>query len=451
MARTYRRRRVLAGIGAVAAGWGAGCLDDADGAPGGPTGDAPVVGLEAVATGFRAPVDIVFTGDERRYVADQSGRVHVHGPDGLRDEPLLDLRDAVTYGGEKGLLGVALHPSFPDDPRLFVRYSAPRRSGTPQGYSHTFVLASFAVGDDGLRARRGTEETLLEIPQPQANHNSGDLAFGPDGHLYVGVGDGGAGGDRGRGHVEDWYVGVDGGNGQDVTENLLGSILRLDVDDASTGPSDRPYGVPSDNPLVGRAGRDEHYAWGLRNPWRFSIDPAGDLVDGAPDLYVGDVGQNAYEEVDLVAPGGNYGWNVREGRHCYGAADCPTATPADVRGGERLREPIVEYPHDGGVVNGISVIGGYRYRGERIDHLAGDYLFGDLDVAGRLFAASPPESDGTAGGRGDDGWLLRPVPIASDDAEPPGRLLSFGRDPDGALYLLGTGRGGGGVYRIVAP
>ncbi|WP_435348430.1 PQQ-dependent sugar dehydrogenase [Haloarchaeobius sp. HRN-SO-5] len=390
-----------------------------------PPGVPAAVGLEAVTVGMQAPLDVAVHPDaDRRYVADQAGVVYVHDPDGRRDRPLLDLRNSVEFGGEKGLLGIALHPEFAENGRLFVRYSAPRRSGTPSSYSHTFVLAEFSVGDDGLRADRDSERTVLEVPEPQSNHNAGDLAFGPDGYLYVAVGDGGAGGDRGPGHVDDWYDRTAGGNGQDVTENLLGSILRLDVDRGD------PYAVPEDNPLVGRAGRDEHYAWGLRNPWRMSFDGS--------DLFVGDVGQNRYEEVSLVRKGGNYGWNVKEGTHCYRTDDCPDRTPSDVRGGEPLVDPIVEYPHSGATVSGTSVIGGYVYRGSAIPGLSGRYVFGDLRPDGRLFVASRPDGDGR--------WPTDTLDVAGDGLQ---RLLSFGRDRDGELYALGIGADGGGLYRVV--
>ena len=389
------------------------------------------VGLDTVATGFNAPVDVAVAPDaDRRYVADQVGVVHVHEADGLRDRPFLDLGGAVDFGGEKGLLGLALHPAFADNRRVYVRYSAPPRDGTPTGYSHTFVLSEFTATADGRRVRPGSERTLLEIPEPQSNHNAGAIAFGPDGFLYVGVGDGGAGGDQGRGHVSDWYDGVGGGNGQDVTQNLLGSILRIDVDDRD-GPG--AYGIPDDNPLVGRSGLDEHYAWGFRNPWRLSFD--------GPDLYVGDVGQNRYEEVDLVTAGGNYGWNVREGTHCYGTNGCPDRTPDDVRGGEALQPPIVEYPHSGAAVSGISVIGGVVARGPTLPGLVGRYVFGDLDARGRLFVATPPDGGGQ--------WPTSVLPVADGDADKLERILSFGRDADGDVYVLGTGAGGGGLHRLV--
>ncbi|MDZ7702226.1 MAG: PQQ-dependent sugar dehydrogenase [Halobacteriales archaeon] len=349
----------------------------------------------------------------------------------MADEPALDLRDAVTAGGEKGLLGIALHPEFAANRKLYLRYSAPPRSGTPSGYSHTFVLAEFRATADGRSIRRDTERTVIEIPEPQANHNAGDLAFGPDGYLYVAVGDGGGANDRGGGHVEDWYDGVAGGNGQDVAENLLGSLLRLDVD-ARDG--DRPYGVPDDNPLVGREGLDEHYAWGLRNPWRLAFD--GD------DLYVADVGQDRYEEVNLVERGGNYGWNVKEGTRCFGGDSCPDRTPDEVRGGEPLVDPIVAYPNarfKEAAVGGVAVVGGGVYRGDAIPGLEGAYVFGDLQADGQLFVARRPDGDGQ--------WPTRTLPLT--EAGRLTRLFSFARDADGELYVLGVGSRGGGVHRLV--
>ena len=388
--------------------------------------DVPdAVGLDTLATGLGAPLDVVFTPDGTRYVADQAGRILVHDADGLRDQPALDIRDAITTGGEKGLLGIEPHPAFAENGRLFVRYSAPSREGTPSSFSHTFVLSEFDVEDD--RVDPDSERTLLEIPQPQSNHNAGDLAFGPDGFLYVAVGDGGAGGDQGRGHADDWYDAVGGGNGQDVTENLLGSILRIDVD-----AGDEPYAIPDDNPLVDREGLDEQYAWGFRNPWRLSFD--------GTDLFVADVGQRDYEEVSLVERGGNYGWNVREGAHCFQASDCPTTTPDDVRGGERLVDPVIEYPHGGASVSGISVIGGAVYRGSALAGAEGVYVFGDFQVRGQLFAATPA----------DEGlWPTTTVELVGDGSDRLRTLRSFGRDADGELYVVGTGSEGGALHRLV--
>ncbi|MFC7237330.1 PQQ-dependent sugar dehydrogenase [Saliphagus sp. GCM10025317] len=328
------RREFLTGAAICAATGIAGCASpSATESPGSSTTlDATAqlpdaLGLQTTVGGLDAPLAVAFvSGTDQRYIAERDGRVLRHGPSGLQDELFLDLRDTVETEGEKGLLGIALHPDFPDDRRLFVRYSAPLREGMPEDYSHTFVLAAFEVTENGTRARSDSERSILEIPQPRDLHNGGDLAFGPDGYLYVSVGD------SGESPEDVWYDGPGGGNGQDVTENLLGSVLRLDVD---TRTGDQGYVVPEDNPLVGRDGLDEHYAWGFRNPWRLSFD--------GEDLYVADVGQNRFEEVNLVEKGGNYGWNVKEGTHCYKTDDCPDRTPDDVRGGEPLRDPIVEY------------------------------------------------------------------------------------------------------------
>jgi glucose/arabinose dehydrogenase len=384
------------------------------------------VRVETVAEGLAAPVGLAFDpAGDRRLVADQAGVVHVHGPDGLRDEPLLDLRDRIVelrpQYDERGLLGLALHP---DGGRLFVRYSAPNRPGTPDDYDHTGVLAEFRMGDDRSAIDPESERRLLEIPSPDFNHNAGDLAFGPDGFLYVPMGDGGGEGDTGPGHVA-------GGNGQDVTENLLGGILRIDIDSGGEGE----YETPDDNPLVGEEGLDEYYAWGLRNPWRISFDSEG-------RLFAADVGQHLFEEVNLVEAGGNYGWNVREGFHCFDPehpSEPPADCPEESERGEPLLDPVLEYPHvtDDAVV-GSAVVGGYVYEGDAIPDLDGAYVFGDWATtqdrpSGRLFAARPPAGDDAGE------WELEELVVAGNRS---GRLdanvLSFGRAPDGDLYVCTT-------------
>lgn len=432
------RRRVLTALGVSGITAIAGCVGDRGEIPSsqedGGTMPEPLttVGLETVVEGLEQPLDFSYVPDsELRYVATRPGEILVIDDGDLRGEPLLDIRERVVGGGERGLLGVALHPEFAENGRIFVRYSSAPREETPDGYSHTFVLSEFEVNDDMTHADADTERTILEIPQPQSNHNAGDLAFGPDGYLYVPTGDGGGGGDTGNGHPPDWYDANEGGNGQDVTDNLLGSVLRIDVDDTE---GDDNYAVPDDNPLVGSEGLDEHYAWGLRNPWRISFDEG--------DLYVADVGQNRYEEINIVERGGNYGWNVREGAHCYNASDCPTSTPDDVHGGEPLVDPILEYPHSGEGITGVSVIGGYVYRGSSVPELNGRYVFGDLQPRGRLFVGIPPNEDG---GENDGGWSLEHVNLTSDASERLGRILSFGRDEDGEMYVLGSG----GLHKVV--
>jgi len=465
MAPVYTRRSLLAAGTATMVGSIAGCQSpgtggDANTTPsstaqttagtgtdttGGSTTQAPDAALpdrlsvETVATGLTAPLAMAVpeTNAVGAYVVDQVGLVRVLDGSGLRAEPFLDVRDRmVPLRGyeERGLLGIALHPDFDENGRVFLRYSGP---GAPTGYSHTFVLSEFQASPDRTRADPASERRLLEIPEPQSNHNAGPIAFGPDGYLYVAVGDGGAGDDRGRGHVSDWYDENDGGNGQDVTENLLGSVLRIDVDDRAGG---REYAIPQDNPLVGREGLDEHYAWGFRNPWGMSFT--------GEELFVADVGQNRFEEVDLVEAGGNYGWNVREGTHCFSTRSpstppetCPAATPD----GDPLRDPIIEYSH-GGPVGGAAVVGGYLYMGEAIPGLQDTYVFADWRANGRLYVAT----------RADEGlWPLTPIPVSGTPSFGD-MVLGFGRDLDGELYVLTTGRSTvsgstGAVHRLRAP
>jgi glucose/arabinose dehydrogenase len=400
-----------------------------DGETGTATGSADTLAARRVASGFASPLGLEIPQPERRFVVDQVGQIHLQEDGSLNDEPFLDVTDrmvSVDGFSEQGLLGLAFHPEFDDNGRFYVRYSAPPREGTPDNYAHTFVLSEFSAEPDGSTADPDSERTLLEIPEPQANHNAGAIAFGPDGYLYVAVGDGGAANDQGTGHVDDWYDAVGGGNGQDVTENLLGSILRIDVDGED---GDRNYAIPSDNPLVGEEGLNEHYAWGFRNPWRMSFGPDG-------RLFVGDVGQGEWEEVSIVESGGNYGWNVKEGTHCFQADSCPSESPR----GRPLRDPVIEYPHGGQPVSGVSVIGGYLYDGDELSAFDGEYVFADWVAEGRLFAARET----------DEGlWGTRVVDVESDEQFGP-NVLSFGRNPDGELFVCTVGRsaGSGAVFRL---
>ena len=413
------RRAFLAG-GTLSVAALAGCSSsESRGTPTpGPLGGLELAGDE-VAGGFRAPVDVAVPRTEEYFIADQFGQLSYIDEAGTEPAAVTDLTDRMADpGGERGLLGIAVHPDYDGSGRMYVRYSAPLRDRMPSDYSHTFVLSEFRLSEGRLDT--DSERVLLEIPEPQGNHNAGAVGFGPDGHLYVGVGDGGAANDQGPGHVDDWYDGVEGGNGQDVTENLLGSLLRIDVDG---GSSRRPYGIPEDNPLVGEDGLDEQYARGFRNPWRFSFGPDG-------RLFVADVGQNQYEEINVVERGGNYGWNVREGTHCFQAESCPTTGPD----GETLIDPIIEYPHGGDGITGISVIGGYVYDGQDIPTLQGRYVFADYVAEGQLFVAT----------EGEDDWSLATAPIAGIGSQ----VLSFGETPAGELLVCSTGDSGGAVHRI---
>ncbi|WP_256687649.1 PQQ-dependent sugar dehydrogenase [Halococcus qingdaonensis] len=408
-----------------------------------PTG--PTIGLERLVGGFQVPTDMaLLPGDDQRVVVDLYGVAQLNEGDQLRDEPFLDLRDRLAeITGERGFLGLAPHPDYEENRRFYVRYSAPPADDAPDEFSHTEILSEFEANEDGTSARPDSERVLLEVDEPRKVHNGGAVAFGPDGYLYTSYGDGGGPRDTGPGHASDWYDRNRGGNGQDVTENLRGSILRIDVDNQD---GEKPYAIPDDNPLVGKDGLDEHFAWGFRNPWRMSFN------DG--ELYVADVGQNRYEEIDRVVKGGNYGWNVREGTHCYGTEslsdmpkNCPSRTPPDVRGGEPLHDPVIEYPHArNGETIGISVIGGYLYDGS-IDALDGKYVFGDYskegDPRGSLFAATPT----------DDGlWDLERLQVAgAEGGAVEGYLIAIARDADGELFALtSAGELGGAVNRITA-
>jgi glucose/arabinose dehydrogenase len=300
--------------------------------------------LEPTLTGLRQPVAATALGG-RLYVAEQAGVIRVVEGGALAPDPFLDIRDLVRSGGERGLLGLAFPPDYAASGRFYVYFTDTNGTGT---------LARYRRSADPVRADPGSARVLMTVRQPYANHNGGQLAFGPDGLLYWGLGDGGSGGDP-------------QGNGQSPA-TLLGSILRLDVSGDGAEPA------PGNPFLNNPAGRPEVWAFGLRNPWRFSFDRA------TGDLYIADVGQNAFEEIDMQpagTPGGvNYGWNVMEGDHCYRPArDCD-------RSGLTL--PIVSYPHDRAWGN--SVTGGYVYRGTALAQFRGAYLFSDFG-SGRLWAA----------------------------------------------------------------
>jgi glucose/arabinose dehydrogenase len=410
--------------------------------------DAPSVSLTLVASGLASPVVLrpIPGDDDRLLVVDRIGTIRVIESGELAAEPLLDITSSIVpldadYD-ERGLLGLALHPEYASNGRAFVFYSAPLRPGAPEGFSHTNVVSEFRLG--GGDAGAGSERILLSIDHPQVNHNGGPIAFGPDGYLYIPIGDGGGADDVGTGHVEDWYAVNGGGNGQDRTSNLLGSILRIDVNGAE------PYAIPSDNPFADSE-MPEVWAYGFRNPFQMSFDRGGD-----EQLFVGDVGQNLWEEVDIVTAGGNYGWNVKEGTHCFSTAnpdaplaDCPSSDPDGVA----LIDPIIEYAsanQTGGL--GIAVIGGHVYRGTALSSFAGRYVFGDWSTSfgsadGHLFVASAP-----AGGTGM--WSMAPLAVEGRSGGNLGEyLLGFGEDAAGEIYVLTTQEPGpsgttGKVYRM---
>ncbi len=338
---------------------------------------APAMQLRPVVTGLDQPVQVVHAGDGsgRLFVVEQAGVIRVLRGGRLIPQPFLDIRQRVVAGGEMGLLSVAFHPQYPRNGRLFVNYTA-------QDGGLRTVIAEYRVSPGNPDVADPAERVLMEIPQPYRNHNGGLSRFGPDGMLYIGTGDGGSAGDP-----------LNSGQRLDT---LLGKVLRIDVDAGA------PYRVPPDNPLMGRAGaRPEIWAYGLRNPWRFSFDRA------TGRLFLADVGQNAVEEVNLIERGGNYGWNIMEGSRCYRAADCDTAG---------LRMPIAEYAH----AEGCSVTGGYVYRSTRVRALVGRYVFGDY-CSGRIWTLA--ESPGAR-------WVMVPL------LESRMRISSFGEDQDGELYIV---------------
>src|ERR671914_1063361 len=394
------------------------------------------IGLELVAEGFTAPVRVVAAPDDsgRLFVVDQTGQIWVIARNGsLLQEPFLDIADRLvelrqTYD-ERGLLGLAFHPGYAQNGRFFVYYSAPLREGAPQDFDHTARISEFSVSSQNPdRADLDSERIILEVDQPQSNHNGGTLLFGPqDGFLYISLGDGGAANDTGLGHVTDWYEFNEGGNGQDVTQNLLGSILRIDVD---TGD---PYGIPQDNPFVGREGLDEIYAYGLRNPYRMSFDLAGEY-----GLLAVDAGQELWEEISIIVKGGNYGWDVKEGTHCFDAANppeppeqCPnTVGPNHPDKGAALIDPVVEFANskqpDG---LGVTVTDGFLYRGTALPDLQGHLVFSiwsrsQTEPQGRLFYAIPAAAG-----------LWQMGELTSGAGTVGHFILGMGQDVAGELYI----------------
>ncbi len=344
---------------------------------------------------FIRPVDLQHAGDgsNRLFVVEQRGMIW-----GFENDPavtsktvFLDIRDRVNdAGNEEGLLGLAFHPDFATNGYFYVDYTAsnPRRT----------VVSRFKVSDqDSNVAIPDSEFIILEVNQPFSNHNGGQIVFGPDSMLYIALGDGGSGGDP-------------FGNGQNLA-TLLGSILRIDVNHTQPGLH---YAIPPDNPFAGNTEgyREEIYAYGLRNPWRFSFDP----ITG--QMWCGDVGQNAWEEIDLITAGGNFGWNIMEGNHCY---EPPSG--CDVTG---LVLPIWEYFHNSG---NISVTGGFVYRGPGVPSLQGKYVYADFG-SGRIWALDYSDMNN---------------PVNSLVVDAPFNISSFGVDDANELYMCAFD---GHIYRF---
>ena len=394
------------------------------------------VNLDPVATGLVSPTDLTSPNDgsDRLFITDQNGRIRVVDGGTLLATPFLDLTSSlppVNPGfDERGVLGLSFHPDYATNGRFFVRYSAPRPGapgepcfGTSRG-CHEERLSEFSVDPMNPNlADPGSERILFQIDEPQFNHNGGDLEFGPDGFLYFGLGDGGGAHD-GLADMPPSHGPI--GNGQNIN-TALGSVLRIDVD----GPPAMglEYAIPADNPFVGVTGVDEIYAYGFRNPFKLSFD---DGPGGDGSLIVADVGQNLFEELDNVQKGGNYGWVTREGFHCFDPLN-PTMPPAMCSStgphGEPLLDPFAEYDH----TDGISVIGGFVYRGSMFPELVGKYIFGDFSTSfgspsGRLFYIDM---------NGDPSQIFE---LQIGPANMPLGLFvkGFGEDSNGEIYLLAS-------------
>jgi glucose/arabinose dehydrogenase len=364
-----------------------------------------VLSLTLVAGGFNKPVLVTNAGDGsgRLFVVEQTGRVWIIAGGSRLPTPFLAL-GSITTGGERGLLGLAFHPRFPTVPYVYVNFTD--RNGDT-------AIARYTVGSDPNQIQPGSGVRLLTIGQPYANHNGGNLAFGPDGYLYIGMGDGGSAGDP--------------GNRAQNVGTLLGKMLRIDVDRTSSG---KRYAIPTSNPYVGKTGLDEIWSRGLRNPWRWSFDRA------TGNLWIGDVGQGRYEEIDRnpklgTTPAGraaNYGWNVLEGRACYKPATGCSKTGK--------WNPTIVYSHAVSGADNCSVTGGFVYRGTADPVLRGGYVFGDY-CSGRMWVV-----DATAP------TPATPTLVRDATASPHLAISSFGEDEDGELYVCDLA--GGAIYRIRA-
>ena len=352
------------------------------------TASGQQLNIHQLASGLSNLTSIVHAGDSRLFLTLQRGQIRIWDGTSILPTPFLDISSRVSCCGEQGLLSVAFHPRYRENGFFFVDYT---------DHEGKTVVARYSVTADRNVTDPNSERILLTIPQPFDNHNGGELQFGPDGYLYIGMGDGGSGGDPLN-------------NGQNLN-SLLGKILRIDVDSGST------YAIPPSNPFVNNASaRPEIWAYGLRNPWRFTFDRE------TGDLWIADVGQGAWEEVDLqprTSIGGeNYGWRKMEGRHCFNpSSNCQDAS---------MTLPILEYSHS----FGCSITGGYRYRGARYPAMRGLYFFTDY-CSGDIWAARP-----TAAGN----WAAS---VVLDTTLSP---TTFGEDENGELYL---GDQNGGFYSIV--
>lgn len=413
------------------------------------------VDMALVAQNLVSPVGVVPVPDDskRLFIIDQIGKIWVvDGAGNQLATPFLDVTGKMVRLNpnydERGLLGFTFHPDYKNNGRFFIYYTLPPRAGGPTPtttWNNLSRISEYRVmGGNPNVADINSEKVILEMDDPQSNHNGGTIEFGPDNYLYIAIGDGGGANDVAAGHVPDWYPVNAGGNGQDIEANLFGNILRIDVDRGA------PYAIPADNPFVGKPGRDEIWAYGFRNPFRFSFDRSG-----SQRLFAGDAGQLLYEEIDIVEKGQNYGWNVKEGTSCFNAANPlqPLATCPEVDiYGNRLIDPVIQLNNYRNPVNGraTTIIGGNVYRGNDIPGFQGKYIFGTFSQnPGRpdaeLFISQPA---------GPGLWDFREINLANRPDDIGYYLKGFGQDLAGEIYLTVTSVAGpsgntGKVYKLV--
>jgi glucose/arabinose dehydrogenase len=397
---------------------------------------SPRVSLELVAEGFTSPVWLVEPedGSRRLFVVDQTGLIWIISEGKRIEKPFLDLRPELielnSFYDERGLLGLAFHPDFATNGRFYVSYSGHLRDGLPPNeWDHTTYISEFTVlANDPNQANPDSEKVLLSMDKPGYNYEAGHIAFGPNGYLYIATGD----------SVRDPATEA-GTFAQDIS-SLLGKILRIDVN--GTADTGQNYLIPADNPFASGESRPEIFAYGFRNPYRFSFDASD---SGKARLFVADVGQAMMEEISLVEPGGNYGWPIREGTTCFNPQNWSQPLESCPLG--ELSEPIIAYTHES---NLSAIIGGMVYRGTDLPNLVGSYIFGDWGRGnGRLFVAHPPLL-------GIGLWKTTEIQAKSHGNQSGiGQLLGIGQDKSGEIYLLmkapGTGPAGnsGAVYRVI--
>jgi glucose/arabinose dehydrogenase len=409
--------------------------------------DSTKVDMQLVADGLTSPIGVVASPDNtgRLFVLDQVGKIWIIDQTGNKlSTPFIDVTSTMvalsaSYD-ERGLLGLAFHPQFATNHKFYVYYQLPPRTGNNLSRISEFQ----ASASDANVADMSSEKILLELDDLQSNHNGGTLAFGADGFLYISIGDGGGANDVATGHVPDWYTANAGGNGQDIEANLFGNILRIDVDNGS------PYGIPADNPFVGKDGLDEIYAYGFRNPFRMSFD-----MGGNHDLIAGDAGQGLYEEIDLVTKGGNYGWNVKEGRACFNAADNTTTMPSCPsmdNFNNPLIDPVVVVNNASNPQGGsaLTIIGGNVYRGTVIPEYQGKYIFGSFGQGSgtpdaELFISTPA---------GQTDWGFKEINLTNHPNDIGYYLKGFGQDNNGEIYLtvssnMGPSGTTGKVFKLI--